>query len=148
MPRPGAQVSNASLWLAFAAFIFCSWALSLPASAEVVGMRLTINSVDDASGEVSFDVTALHTNRPQDLMLGRLLDRDESFVYTTYLPNYYGLGGVDYRVELGVQSDWNTFPHPVVNYGDNQELATATLAYQGTETIGSTTLISNSLFNS
>ncbi|MEM6794792.1 MAG: hypothetical protein AAF725_12505, partial [Acidobacteriota bacterium] len=112
--------------------------LALPASATVVGVRISTSSVDDDTGEVTFDLTALQDSNPGTLMLGEELDRTQLATYTAVLGDYYGLGSVSYRVILGSRSDWNTLPHPAINFGDGDQLSTLTLALQGQSTVAGT----------
>ncbi|MEM8994225.1 MAG: IPTL-CTERM sorting domain-containing protein [Acidobacteriota bacterium] len=111
-----------------------------PAFASLVGIRISSVTEDDDTGEVTFDLTVFDTNNPAQATLGRLLDRTLENSYSTILPNNYGLGTVNYRVVLGARSDWNTFPHPAINFGDGDTLPTATLALQGQTTVDGSNL--------
>ncbi|MEO1086057.1 MAG: IPTL-CTERM sorting domain-containing protein [Acidobacteriota bacterium] len=122
--------------VAFALLVFGT----APAFSSLVGVRISSVTEDDDTGEVTFDLTVFDTNNPAQATLGNLLDRTLENSYTTILPNNYGLGTVNYRVVLGSRSDWNTFPHPAINFGDGDTLPTATLALQGQTTVSGTSL--------
>ncbi|MEM1181264.1 MAG: IPTL-CTERM sorting domain-containing protein [Acidobacteriota bacterium] len=110
------------------------------AGASLVGVRISSVTEDDATGEVTFDLTVFDTNNPGQAVLGDLLDRTLANTYTTILPDNYGLGSVNYRVVLGSRSDWNTFPHPAINFGDGDTMPMATLALQGQTTVSGSSL--------
>lgn len=110
--------------------------------AAAVGIRVSSVTTDEETAEATFDLTVFATNAPVELMLGELLDRTITATYVTVLPDYYGLGSVNYRVVLGARSDWNTYPHPVLNFGDGDTLPSATLPLQGTTTISGGSLFS------
>lgn len=108
--------------------------------ASLVGVRISSVTDDDVTGEVTFDLTVFDTNNPAQAMLGDLLDRTIANSYTTMLPDNYGLGSVNYQVVLGSRSDWNTFPHPAINFGDGDTMPGATLALQGQTTVSGSSL--------
>ncbi|MEM9598598.1 MAG: IPTL-CTERM sorting domain-containing protein [Acidobacteriota bacterium] len=112
-------------------------AVAGPSFAGVVGMRLSVNSVDQNNGQVDFDLTALATG-VYTVGLGQDLDDSRVVSYATNYDFGYGLAPTSYRVVLGFQSDWNTFPHPAIRYDDGDSVGTVTLPLQGTTTVNGT----------
>ncbi|MEM9557981.1 MAG: hypothetical protein AAGC60_27235 [Acidobacteriota bacterium] len=114
--------------------------LAAPALAEgIVGMRLSVTNVDQMTGDVTFDVTALADVGGAMVTLGDPLDDSGLVTYTTNYDFGLGYGGTPYRVRLTFNSDWNTVPHPAIVYGDGDQVDTATLAFQGTTDVGGAT---------
>ncbi len=107
-----------------------SWSAQ-PALAGVVGMRVSVTQVDNGTGQVDFDATAFMPSSPPEIQIGDEIDRTIAFTYSTVLGNYYGLGSVNYLIQLGSRSDFNTNPHPAIVYGDGDTVPVATLAWIG-----------------
>lgn len=114
--------------------------LATSSLAGVVGVRISSVATDDDTGEATFDLTVFATNAPTQVVLGELLDRTITATYTTIFPDNYGLGSVNYRVVLGARSDWDTYPHPALMFGDGDSMPSATLPLQGTTTISGSSL--------
>ena len=110
-----------------------------PVLAGVVGMRLSVTQVDQGTGQVDFDATAFMPSSPPEIQIGDEIDRTIAFTYTTVLGNYYGLGSVNYLIQLGSRSDFNTNPHPAIVYGDGDTVPEATLAWIGGVEVDGTT---------
>ncbi|MCG8459752.1 MAG: hypothetical protein MI919_26015 [Holophagales bacterium] len=127
-----ARLPTRTLTLAFGTWMLAAAAVD----ASVVGMRVSVMDVDQDMNTVTFDVTAFEDDNPANVVLGQELDFTQAVTYTTVLPNYYGLGTVNYLIFLGSRSDWNTVDPPAVAYGDGLTVATTTLALQGTTDLG------------